>query len=142
MCVFLASVTANNWVMHKLDVKTAFVNGTIEETLYMRKPKDWPLAKPGQVCNLHNTLYGLKQAPTAWHQKIKTQLFSVGFSMSNADPALFFAHNNHRVYLLISMDDCSIASAHLEGVVWSENSISDKFAITLLGELVDFLGLR
>ena len=63
--------------------------------------------------------------------------------MRNADPALFFAeHINQRVYLLIYVDDCLIASSHLDGVLWAEKSISDKFAITLLGEPSDFLGLQ
>ena len=63
--------------------------------------------------------------------------------MRNADPALFFAeHINQRVYLLIYVDDCLIASSHLDGVLWAEKSISDKFAITLLGEPSDLLGLQ
>jgi hypothetical protein len=55
--------TSMGWILHHMDVKIVFLNGVIEEEVYMEKPHDFST----HVCGLKKALYGLKQAPRAWY---------------------------------------------------------------------------
>jgi hypothetical protein len=65
----LAVVVEKGLQLHQLDVKTAFLNGDLEEVIYMRQPPGYEQGGPKMVCRLHKSLYGLRQAPRAWHAK-------------------------------------------------------------------------
>ena len=66
--------------MHQIDVKTVFLNGVLEEEIYMDQPKGF--VEPGQeskVCKLIKSLYGLKQAPKQWHEKFDSCMIENGY---------------------------------------------------------------
>jgi hypothetical protein len=78
------------WRRHQMDVKTVFLNGEIEEEVYIEQPDGFVIyEKESHVCRLKKTLYGLKQAPRAWYEKIDGYLMSLGFSKSVVDPNLY-----------------------------------------------------
>jgi hypothetical protein len=69
-----------------MDVKTAFLNGELEEEIYMDQPEGFVVkGQEGMVCKLVKSLYGLKQAPKQWHDKFDKTLTSVGFVTNEAD---------------------------------------------------------
>jgi hypothetical protein len=70
----LAVVAAEHWELEMLDIKTAFLNGLLEEEVYVNHPPGYPQGPPGTVLRLHKSLYGLKQAPRAWHQCLDTDV--------------------------------------------------------------------
>ena len=71
--ISLASVLG--WKLHQMDVKTAFLNGQIEEEVYIEQPKGFELhGRESHVCKLKKALYGLKQAPRAWYSRIDSYL--------------------------------------------------------------------
>ena len=73
-----------------MDVKIAFLNGLIEEEVYIEQPEGFVVhGKESHVCKLKNALYGLKQAPRAWYGRIDGFLVSLGFTKSDADPNLY-----------------------------------------------------
>jgi len=75
------------WKVHQMDVKTAFLNGTIDEEVYIEKPLGFEVKGKGDyVCTLKKVLYGLKQAPRAWYAKMDTYLQRLGFTKSSTDP--------------------------------------------------------
>ena len=73
-----------------MDVKSAFLNGYIEEDVYVRQPPGFENPKfPNHVFKLHKALYGLKQAPRAWYERLKAFLLDKGFKMGSFDKTLF-----------------------------------------------------
>ena len=74
-----------------MDVKTAFLNGIIQEEIYVEQPQGFEIhERESHVCRLKKALYGLKQAPRAWYSRINSYLLSMGFQKSEADPNLYF----------------------------------------------------
>ena len=68
--VLIALASIHNLVIHQMDVKTAFLNGDMEEEIYMEQPEGCVVPrKEKKVCRLAKSLYGLKQAPKQWHNK-------------------------------------------------------------------------
>ena len=75
------------WKIHQMDVKTAFLNGFIQEEVYIEQPQGFEAhGKEAHVCRLKKALYGLKQAPRAWYSRIDMYLQEMGFT--NANPNL------------------------------------------------------
>ncbi|GJS32093.1 uncharacterized mitochondrial protein-like protein [Tanacetum coccineum] len=80
--------SSRKWKISQLDVKNAFLNGDLNEEVFMTPPCGVS-HKPGEVCRLRKALYGLKQAPRAWYDKFATVVTSIGFVSSHHDSALF-----------------------------------------------------
>jgi hypothetical protein len=73
-----------------MDVESAFLNGYIEEEVYVRQPPGFENLKfPNHVFRLHKALYGFKQAPRAWYERLKAFLLEKGFRMGSVDKTLF-----------------------------------------------------
>jgi hypothetical protein len=78
------------WKIHQMDVKTKFLNGVIEEEVYIEKPQGFEVhGRKSHVCRLNKNLYGLKQAPQAWYSSIDGYFQILGFTKSEADPNLY-----------------------------------------------------
>jgi hypothetical protein len=136
----LATAAASNLEIHQLDIKTAFLNGTLDETVYTAQPPGYE-QDPDQACHLHKSLYGLKQAPRAWHHTLKTQLGIMGFMESTADPALFTKTTGPPVYLLTYVDDILIITGSTTELATTKTKIMAAFAARDLGPATYFLGM-
>jgi hypothetical protein len=90
-----------------MDVKTTFVNGAIEEEVYIEQPQGFEVhSRDTHVCRLKKALYGLKQAPRAWYAIIESYSIRLGFSKSHVDPNIYYkVVNNALVSLLLYVDD-------------------------------------
>jgi len=81
MRLVLALACKRNWSAFHLDVKSAFLNGPIDEDVFVTQPPDFVIKeKEYMVYRLHKALYGLKQAPRAWNKKNDSYLVEIGFS--------------------------------------------------------------
>ena len=86
----MALASMIKWDLRQMDVKTAFLNGVIEEYVYIEQPQGFEVEdKVTHVCKLKKALYGLKQAPRAWYGRIYNFLTSLGFTKSKSDPNLY-----------------------------------------------------
>ena len=90
-----------------MDVKTTFLNGLIEEEVYIKQPHGFEVEdNVTHVCKLKKYLYGLKQAPKSWHGRIYSFLTSLGFTKSKFDPNLYMnIMDDEPVILLLYVDD-------------------------------------
>lgn len=95
------------WSIKQLDVKNAFLHGTLKESVYMQQPPGFENAEhPEYVWKLHKAIYGLKQAPRAWFDKFSSYLIEYGFICSTRDPSLFiYQHGTNIMLLLLYVDD-------------------------------------
>jgi hypothetical protein len=85
----LAVAAIEDLEVEQLDVKTAFLNGELEEEIWAAQPKDFEVGGSDQKLKLEKALYGLKQAPRAWYLKLAAEMGTLGFKPSSADSALF-----------------------------------------------------
>ena len=95
------------WKLHQMDVKTTFLNGVIEEEVYIEQPQGFEVEdKKTHVCKLKKALYGLKQAPRSWYGRIDIFLMSLGFTKSKVDSNLYLkVMNDEPMMLLLYVDD-------------------------------------
>jgi hypothetical protein len=74
-----------------MDVKITFLNGEVEEEVYIEKPDVFMIhEKESHVCRLNKALYGLKKPPRAWYARIDGHLMILGFNKSVVDPSLYY----------------------------------------------------
>ena len=87
--LLFAISTQFGWKVHQMDVKSAFLNGVLEEEIYVEQPKGFVIeGKEDKVYRLFKALYGLKQAPRAWYSRIDEYLLSLGFDKSLSESML------------------------------------------------------
>jgi len=78
-------------IIHQMDVKIAFLNGELDEEIYMDQPDGFVMkGQENKVCKLLKSLYGLKQAPKQWHEKFDRTLTSAGFVINEADRCVYY----------------------------------------------------
>nr|GEY58198.1 zinc finger, CCHC-type [Tanacetum cinerariifolium] len=84
--ILIALASINKLIIHQMDVKTAFLNGELEEEVYMGQPEGFIIqGQENKVCKLIKSLYGLKQAPKQWHQNFDQVILSNGFRINDSD---------------------------------------------------------
>jgi hypothetical protein len=94
VCTLLALAAHNGWLVHHMDVKSAFLNGDLSEEVYVVQPPGFIDSKePRQVLKLNKALYGLRQAPRARYAKLDASLSSLGFSRSPLEHAVYRREN-------------------------------------------------
>ena len=129
--------------MH-LDVKSAFLNGHLQETIFIQQPEGFEAKgeKKHYVRRLLKALYGLKQAARAWHQTIDRFLKSLGFVSSKADSSLYISGvNGDQIFALIYVDDFLLVARKKDTLQIVARSISSTFEIRVEPSIQKFLGM-
>ena len=127
-----------------MDVKSAFLNGFIEEEVYVKQPPGFEHHKyPNRVYKLQKALYGLKQAPRAWYARLKTFLLERGYVMGCVDKTLFtLKHGNDFLMVQIYVDDIIFGGSSHALVSRFQEAMESEFQMSMMGELTFFLGLQ
>jgi hypothetical protein len=105
--ILLAFTAFKGFKLYQMDVKSTFLNGVIQEKVFVRQPPSFENLKyPNRVYKLSKALYGLKQAPRAWYARLKTSLLDHGYVMRSIDKTLFtLKHDNDFLLAQIYVDD-------------------------------------
>ncbi|KAJ9538233.1 hypothetical protein OSB04_030966 [Centaurea solstitialis] len=142
--IFLAYAAHKNMTVYQMDVKCAFLNGVLQEEVYVEQPEGFVDSRfPNHVYILDKALYGLKQAPRAWYETLTDYLLGVGYKKGTIDPTLFLKRSGKDLIIVqIYVDDIIFASTKPEMCQEFENTMKSQFKMSMMGELTFFLGLQ
>jgi hypothetical protein len=142
--ILLAFVSSKEFKLHQMDVKSAFLNGVIQEEVYVRQPPGFENLKyPDRLYNLSKALYGLKQASWAWYARLKTFLLEHGYVMGCVDKILFtLNHSIDFLYVQIYVDDIIFGGPSHTLVSRFQEMMESEFQMSMMGELTFFLGIQ
>ncbi|CAI7930410.1 unnamed protein product [Closterium sp. NIES-54] len=138
----LAGAAIKGWVVKQMDVTTAFLNGVLEEEIFMAQPEGFDDGS-GRVLRLKKALYGLKQTPRQWYLKLRGVLEEIGLTPSTADHSLFMlGEGEQRSFMVVYVDDIQIFSPSSDLVKEVMLKLQDKFKCKALGDVSFYLGLH
>ena len=143
----LAIANQYNLEIHQMDVKSAFLNGKLEEEIFMKQPEGFVDEKnPNKVCRLNSSLYGLKQSARCWNQVIDAHLKSIGYKASEADPCVYFkveTVNGTKIITILAVytDDTIICSSSLKHLISEKKNLCARFEMDDRGEIHFILGM-
>nr|KYP39031.1 Retrovirus-related Pol polyprotein from transposon TNT 1-94 [Cajanus cajan] len=139
----IALAAHKGWNIHQLDVKSAFLNGILEEEIYVEQPPGFVRkGHEGKVLRLTKALYGLKQAPRAWYSKIDQYFTDHGFRRSKSEPTLYIkTQGQHTLLLSLYVDDLIYTGTNTNMMMEFKEDMMKTFEMTDLGLMSYFLGI-
>ncbi|CAL5338710.1 unnamed protein product [Camellia sinensis] len=141
----LLSLAANlDWPLQQLDIKNAFLNGELEEEVYMTLPPGFSKkGEENEVCKLKKSLYGLKQSPKAWFDRFTKVIKGEGYCQGQSDHTMFFKHKNgKKTILIVYVDDIILTGDDIEEMRKLKTVLATEFEVKDLGQMRYFLGME
>ncbi|CAI7884693.1 unnamed protein product [Closterium sp. NIES-53] len=142
--VLLHVAAQRDYELHFLDFSTAFLQGSLHEEIWLRRPPGFTGTFPaGTQWSLRRPIYGHRQAPREWHDTLRTPLAALGFAPATTDPSLFLRTDTSLppFYVLVYVDDLVFATADTEALALVKSELQKRHTCTDLGELRSYLGL-
>jgi hypothetical protein len=132
--ILLAYACAYNIKLYQMDVKRAFLNGYINEEVYVEQPPGFEDdKKSNHVYKLKKTLYGLNQAPRVWYERLRDFLLSKGFMMGKVDTTLFTKEIGKDLFMLqIYVDDIIFGSTNQDFYEEFRKMIANEFEMSMI----------
>ncbi|KAL8127849.1 hypothetical protein AgCh_014691 [Apium graveolens] len=142
--IFLAFAAHSNFKVYQMDVKSAFLNGELEEEVYVQHPPGFEDPEfPDFVCKLLKALYGLKQAPRAWYDTFSEFLLKHGFTRGTIDKTLFYKkHGDDMILVQNYVNDTIFGSTNEKLCQKFSKLMQSEYEMSMMGELSYFLGLQ
>lgn len=142
--IVLAIAAAEDMKIHAMDVSSAFLNGDLDEEIYMRQPEGFVEPdKKHLVCRLKQSLYGLKQSPRQWYKKLHETFTSLGFSRTASDHSVWiWAKDGAKIIIPVYVDDLTIACNSLPTLTKIKAELKSRYAMRDLGEISYTLGVE
>ncbi|CAM8959013.1 unnamed protein product [Rhodiola kirilowii] len=143
--IILSLVANFNLELEQLDVKTAFLHGSLDETIYMRQPEGFNVGDSDKkVCLLKKSLYDLKQSPRQWYRKFDEFMMNCNFKRSSYDWCIYYKllESGSLIYLLLYVDDMLIASKDLMAINDLKHQLNTNFEMKDLGAAKRILGMQ
>ena len=127
-----------------MDVKTAFLNGELDEEIYMEQPEGFVVkGQERKVCKLIKSLYGLKQALKQWHEKFDMTLLSNGFTINECDKCIYVkGYKDAYVIICLYVDDMLILGTNKDVINQTKKMLKSCFDMKDLGLVDVILGVR
>ncbi|RVW67446.1 Retrovirus-related Pol polyprotein from transposon TNT 1-94 [Vitis vinifera] len=140
----MALVAHYDLELHQMDVKTAFLNGNIDETIYMVQSENFESNDSKQlVCRLKRSIYGLKQASRQWYRKFDQVITSFGFKENTVDQCIYLKFSGSKfIILVLYVDDILLESSDVGLLHETKRFLSSKFDMKDLGNASFVLGIQ
>ncbi|GJU14099.1 retrotransposon protein, putative, ty1-copia subclass [Tanacetum coccineum] len=128
----------------QMDVKTAFLNGYLDEDIYMVQPEGFVDPNhPRKVCKLQRSIYGLKQASRSWNKRFDEEIKRFGFTQNLDEPCVYQkASGSNVTFLILYVDDIIIMGNHIPSLQSVKDYLGKCFAMKDLGEAAFILGIK
>lgn len=141
--VLLALAAHSGWVVHHMDVQSAFLNGDLTEEVYVNQPKGFVVTgQEEKVYKLSKALYGFKQAPRVWNRKLDDSLKRLGFERCKQEQALYKKQEGIDMIVVgIYVDELIITRSNVDKIQKFKDQMMKEFEMSDLGLLSYYLGL-
>nr|GEV01397.1 retrovirus-related Pol polyprotein from transposon TNT 1-94 [Tanacetum cinerariifolium] len=142
--LFLAYASFMGFIVYQMDVKSAFLYGTIEEEVYVYQPPGFEDSHfSDKIYKVEKALYGLHQAPRAWYETLSTYLLENRFRRGIIDKTLFIKKDKDDILLVqVYVDDIIFGPTKKSLCTEFKGFMHKKFQMSFTGELTFFLGLQ
>ncbi|KAK1683281.1 hypothetical protein QYE76_044129 [Lolium multiflorum] len=142
--ILLAIAAFFDYEIWQMDVKTAFLNGDIEEELYMVQPKGFVDPKNAdKVCKLQRSIYGLKQASRSWNRRFDKVIKDFGFIQCHGEACIYKKVSGSSVaFLILYVDDILLIGNDIELLSSVKGYLNNSFSMKDLGEASYILGIK
>ena len=142
--IMLAIAAFYDYEIWQLDVKTAFLNGKLEEEVYMVQPQGFEDPKnSSKVCKLHRAIYGLKQASRSWNKRFDEEIKNLGFIQSKEEPCVYKkVSGSHILFLILYVDDILLMGNDKSLMEQTKKSLKIIFSMKDMGEAQYILGIK
>jgi hypothetical protein len=142
--ILLAIAAFHDYEIWQMDVKTAFLNGNLEEDVYMTQPEGFEDPKNvGMVCKLRKSIYGLKQASRSWNLRFDEEVKKFDFVRCEEEPCVYRKTSGSAIaFLILYVDDILLLGNDIPMLQKAKSSLSKVFSMKDLGEAVYILGIK
>ncbi|MCO5595626.1 hypothetical protein L7F22_049671 [Adiantum nelumboides] len=143
--VLIAIAALFGFLLHQMDVRTAFLNGDLQEEIYMSQPDGGytSLQHPDYVCRLLKALYGLKQSPRQWYLRFHQCMISLGYTRFQSNANVYSRHSTNVLHFLaIYVDDILILSNSQYAIDKAKGELQASFSMIDMGTLHYCLGIQ
>jgi hypothetical protein len=138
----LAIAAKCDWEVHQMDVKATYLNGRLEEEIFMKPPPEFDIPE-GMVLKLIKAVYGTKQGGQVWYEDIRQMLREMGYEHIKADHAVFIRNLNGVLSIIILyIDDITMAGDDLNVILQDKKALQQRYQMTDLGEISWILGIH
>ena len=138
----LALAAENGLNVHHMDFTSAFLNGDIDNEIYMSQPEGFA-TDAKLVCKLSKSLYGLKQSPKCWNANLDSFLKKLGFNQSQNDSCVYTKSENNNIFIIaVYVDDLILASKSMDDLRSLKSALKLEYKMKDLGKLEYFLGVN
>ena len=137
----IALAASEDWELHQMDVKSAYLNSPIDTPVFMRLPPGY--TQKGKVAKVNRGLYGLRQSGNLWHKTLTSAFENLGLTRSAVDHGVFYSHDNEGTTIVCSStDDFAIAATSISRMTKFKTNLGNHFEMSDLGELAWILGIK
>ncbi|KAI0923982.1 hypothetical protein AcV5_010529 [Taiwanofungus camphoratus] len=141
--LILALAAIEDLELRSVDISSAFLNGDLDEEIYMKQPEGFHEGGPSHVCRLRRPIYGLKQAPRQWNKKLRATLESMSFKCLYSDRSVYlYVKDDVRIIVPVFVDDMTIATKSVAAADNVVKQLSQHFKLRDLGPTTFLLGIE
>nr|GFA81559.1 retrotransposon protein, putative, Ty1-copia subclass [Tanacetum cinerariifolium] len=142
--ILIAIAAYYDYEIWKMDVKITFLNGFLEEEIYMEQPEGFiDTNHPRKVCKLQKSIYGLTQASRSWHKRFDEEIKKFGFHQNLDEPCVYQkVSRSNIIFLILYVDDIILMGNHIPSLQEVKTYLGKCFSMKDLGEATCILGIK